>query len=94
MVGTGRTVNLPLGHNILEVGKRVKPPLGTSASHIRVPVPVPAPLFPILLPEKAVENGSSTWVADIHVGDQDGISGSWHRPGPELAVVDSWGVKQ
>lgn len=38
------------------------------------------------LPGKA-EDGPSTWVPAMHVGDPRGISGLWFKPGPTLAAV-------
>lgn len=59
----------------------VKPPLGTPTSHVRVPVQVPGPPFPILLHAtvsgKAVDVDPSAQVLASHVGDPDKVLGSW-----------------
>lgn len=53
-----------------------------------------APLWihlPASASENAVDDISSVWAPDIHVGDPDGARESWFQPGPnpKMGVVES-----
>lgn len=67
----------------------VKLPLVMLVSHMLVLVL--AALFPIyipaIVPGKAEEDSSSTWIPSTHVGDQYGVPGSWLWLSSALAVV-------
>lgn len=38
------------------------------------------------VPEKTAKDGPSIWPPATHMGDQDGVTGSWNQPGPALVV--------
>lgn len=40
----------------------------------------------------AAADGSRRWVLATHMGDPNGVPGSWPGPGPALTVADIWGV--
>lgn len=50
-----------------------------------VPSPTPAPDSSFLLTHSAGAD-SSSWLTATHIGDLDGVSGSWFWPGPALAL--------
>lgn len=45
-------------------------------------------------PEKAEEDGPSTWASATYVRDLDETPGSWPPPGPAPALVVFWRVNQ
>lgn len=51
-----------------------------------------SPLF--LVPEKAVESGSSAKTPGTCMGDPGGLPGAWFELSPALVTVDTWGVNQ
>lgn len=59
-----------------------KPLLAVPASHIRMPVQIPASPLVFQLHGKAVECGLSAWTPVIYLGDSDGTPGPWLRAGP------------
>lgn len=42
----------------------------------------------------AINNHTNSWVPVIHVGDQDGVLGSWLQPAVVSALVGRWEVNQ
>lgn len=56
-------------------------PPRTLALYIGVLVQIPAAPFLIQFPASVLEKGAK----DGHVGDEDGVSGSWLPPSPNLA---------
>lgn len=59
-------------------------------------VGVLAALLPMQQPANVpgkVDHDPKTWAPTTHVGDQDGVLGSWLGPGSALAVVAIWRVK-
>lgn len=72
---------------------------------VRRPASYTAPLLPVLdallliqlpagEPGKAAQDGPSTRAPAIHVGDRDGVPGSWYEPVTVPAIVAIRGVKQ
>lgn len=68
----------------------VKLPLVTASPSVFVQVPASLLLIqiPACAPGKAAEDGPRIRGPTTHVGEPDGILGSWLEPGPVLAV---WG---
>lgn len=50
--------------------------------------------LPANVSEKAEEDGPRVWILATHVGDPDGVHGSWHLPGPTPVIMAILGVKQ
>lgn len=67
-------------------------------SHFEMPVWSQAALLLVQLltnaSGKAADNGPSTWVPPIYVGDPDEVADSWLQPGLDLTVVVIWEVYQ
>lgn len=59
-------------------------------------VPAPSLMIPLPAnshPRQAADDGSSTWVPVIHMGDLAWVLGSRLQPGPVLDVASIWGTK-
>lgn len=50
--------------------------------------------LPAQAPESIADGSPNSWVHATHVGDWDGVPGSWLLPDPGLFVVGNWGVNQ
>lgn len=61
---------------------RVILPLLSLTSHVRVPVGMKATLLSIsfLYVLEEADDSLNAWVSDSHVGDLDGVPGSWSNP--------------
>lgn len=46
------------------------------------------------MPDKAEEDGCTTWAPGIHVGDLAVGTRTWLQPGPGADGIDIWGVDQ
>lgn len=70
----------------------------TPASPVAALVGTPDAPHPIRLPAtapaKVIEDDPSTRILATHVGDPDGVSGSWLQSGPAKTVAAIWRVKQ
>lgn len=74
---------------------KVKPLLGTSVLYIEVPglgssYPASDPAV-CYYNRKVEDDGPTTWVPAIHVGDTDGIMGSWLQPRLAFSVGEFQG---
>lgn len=67
---------------------------GKLASHIELPIQVPAkPLLnqlPANVIGKAKEDNPNMWASATHMGDQDGVPGSQFQPSPAPVVATIW----
>lgn len=73
-----------MGYGARVVAQRLKQPPVALASQIRAAVPGPDALLPVQLTANVLgkENVSSLVGLCIHVGDPNGVPGSWFCPGP------------